>query len=133
MPASPAIKVKNFRELNRAFARAEGKVRREFRGELRDAAEPVRADAEDLAVERIRNIGRPWSRMRVGLTARLVYVAPRERGVKGRAGLVSRRPNLAGLMMDRAMQPALDNNIDEVERRIDHWLGDVEQDWGRGG
>ena len=119
MPAQ-AIRVKNLRELNIAFALADKRVRLEFRGELRNASEPVRADAQRLAASEITNIGDKWSKMRVGITRKSVYVAPTRRGVKSRGASKLRRPNLAGLLMDRAMQPALDRNISEVERRIDN-------------
>lgn len=148
MPAQ-SVRIKNFRELNAAFARADKRVRREYQGELRRASEPVRAEAQELAGSRIRNVqsGDPWSKMRVGITRRSVYVAPAQRGSRSKItartaffGLVTtgfnlgtRRPNLAGLLMDRAMQPALDNNLGEVEDRINDWLDDVERDWGRGG
>jgi hypothetical protein len=132
MPSTNAIRVKGLRELNRAFARADRDIRLGFRGALKDAAEPVRADAESLSRERIANIGDRWSRMRVGITTRVVYVAPREKGVTTRGGAAARRPNLAGLLMDRAMQPALDQNREQVVRSVERLLGDLGRDWAHG-
>lgn len=124
-----SVSVDGLRELNRAFARADKQVKAEFRGTLRKAAEPVRQDAESLAVAGIRNIGEPWSRMRVGVTRSLVYVAPRQRGRKTGAG--ARRPNLKGLLLERSLEPALENNIDGVTNDVEHMLNGVAGDWGR--
>lgn len=131
MPAD-AVRVHGFRELSRAFARADKTLRNELRDGLRDAAEPVRRDAELYARLNIRNIGVPWSRMRSRVTQRAVWVAPVERGVRSRAAQNRRRPNLAGLLLDDAMQPALDENEPEVVRRLEKVLDTVARDWERG-
>lgn len=127
MPAQTAVRVEGLRALSRAFAVADKTLSRELRKGLRDAAEPVRADAEALASSRISNIGVSWSRMRVGVTRSSVYVAPRERGTRGR----SRRSNLAGLLLERAMQPALEANIGDVEEAVDDVLATVGRAWER--
>lgn len=117
--------------LQRAFAFAERDIRLDLRASLREAAEPVRADSETLAVQRITNIGVPWSRMRVGVTRTLVYVAPRERGTKGRGNQRFRRPNLRDLLLDRAMNPALDQNQSQIETRVVNMLNDFAVKWSR--
>jgi hypothetical protein len=122
------LRVKGLRDLQRAFALADKTLAKELRGKIRDAAEPVRADAEGAAVSRIRNIGIPWSRMRVGSTATGAYVAPKKRAARGR-GNVRRRPNLADLMMGRAMLPALQRNQADVVRNVNGLLGEIERDW----
>ena len=129
MPAEGAVRVRGLRELNRAFARADRKLRLEKNDALRRAAEPVREEAEQLAVAEIPRIGDAWSRMRVGVTTKVVYVAPFERGQ--RRGN-RKRPNLAGLLMNRAMQPALDMHRSEVIERVDDLLADVGREWERG-
>ncbi len=68
--------------------------------------------------------------MRTGITQKLVYVAPRRRGLKQGRG---KRPNLAPLMMGRAMEPALEKNRPEVEREIERLLDTVADDFNRGG
>lgn len=128
MPATQAIRVEGLAELNRAFARADKKLAREMRDTLRDVGEPVRADAERLAVAQIPKVTLPWAQMRVGVTRRSVYVAPRKRGAKA-AQL--RRPNFAGLLIE-PMEQALDRNIGEAERRFDALLRDVGREWERG-
>lgn len=126
MPASGAVRVDGLRELNRAFKVADRSLQKELRDSLRDVGEPVRADAEALAVAAIPRATLEWSRMRVGVTTKAVYVAPRARRRRGTA-----RPNYAGLLLQRAMLPALDRNIGEVERRFDRMLAEVGRDWER--
>lgn len=125
------------RELSAAFAKADRDVRLGWRHELRDVAEPVRRDAEALAKEQIPRIGKRWARMRTGVTRKIVYVAPREKGNR-RTGPVSearRRADkkFAGLLMDRAMEPALEAHEAEIEQRIDHALDVMADDFNHGG
>lgn len=126
MAAQP-IRIQGLRDLQRAFALADKMLSRELTGRLREAAEPVRGSAESRAETRIRNIGIPWSRMRVGVTRVGVYVAPRKRG---RATARS-RPNLAGLLLVRAMQPALEANQSRVVDEVENLLGEVGRAWER--
>jgi hypothetical protein len=128
MPAERAVRVQGLRELSRAFAVADKTLSRELRDKLREAAEPVRSDAEALAVARIPRIGVPWSRMRVGVTRSAVYVAPRQRGARGSR---RRRPNLADLLMERSMQPALDANVPRVKESVEDVLDTVGRVWER--
>ena len=102
--ATGSVKVKGLRELNRAFKAMGKDVQKETREELRSLGEPVRAAAEQLSVARIRNIGDRWSTMRVGSTTKLVYVAPKARP----RGTGTPRPNLAPLLLGRAMEPAVE-------------------------
>lgn len=120
-------------DLQRALAKAEREVRLGVRKELRQVAEPVRAEAQQLAAGTIRNIGPAWPRMRVGVTRNLVYVAPRQRSRTSRTNPRVRRPNLAGLLMDQAMQPALDRNQTRVERELEQMLDQVADRFNRGG
>lgn len=122
------IRVEGLRELQRAFARADKTLSHELRDGLKDAAEPVRRAAEGLAVQNIRRIGIPWSRMRTGVTRKAVYVAPVQRGVKSRGG-PRRRANLFDLLLGRSLEPALDQNAALVEARMEHLLGVVAKDW----
>ena len=124
------VHVEGLAQLDRAFKQADAKLHRELRGSLERAAEPVRADAERLAAAGIRRIGLPWSQMRIGVTARSVYVAPKHRGARGRT---RKRPNLAVLLLGRAMLPALERNQAEVVARADAALAQAEHVWGRGG
>jgi hypothetical protein len=124
-----AIRVEGLTRLSRAFNAADKTLTKQLKVELRAAAEPVRADAEGLAVSGIRNIGVPWSRMRVGVTTKMVYVAPRQRGK--RTLPQNRRPNLKPLLLRRSMEPALERNKPEVIRSMEHVLDDVGHAFGR--
>jgi len=126
MPAG-MIEVKGFREMRRNLAKADKDVAKELRTTLRKAAEPVRRDAESNAAREITNIGPVWGRMRTGVTQHEVYVAPRQRGRRGKL----RRPNLAGLLMDRAMQPALDAHAKEIESEVGDMLDTLVKRWAR--
>lgn len=129
MATSGAIRVRGLRELNRAFARADRTLRKEKNDALKRAAEPVRADAQALAAANISRLGLEWSRMRVGVTTRVVYVAPAKRAVS--RGGPSARPNLAPLLMDEAMLPGLERNRETVVRELDHMLASVGRAWER--
>ena len=124
-----AIRVKGLADLNRALAQADRNVRLGIRAEYRKVAEPVRSDAESLALANISHIGVPWSRMRIGVTQRSVYVVPKQRSTKGRSRS-RRRPNLA-LLMYPQMQKALDRNADKVERSFNEMLFGVADKFNR--
>lgn len=127
--AEAGINVRGLANLNRALRQADRDVRLGIREEYRNVAEPVRAVAETLALANIRNIGVPWSRFRVGITQRAVYVVPKQRGARGR-NQRRRRPNLARLMYPQ-MQNALDRNQAEIERRFNAMLFGVADKFNR--
>jgi hypothetical protein len=115
--AGVALAVEGYEDVLRGLKTADKSIRLGVRKEIRQAAEPVRATAEALAVARISGIdeGDSWSKMRVGVTQTSVYVVPRKRGLK--VGSRKRR-NLAPLMQARAMEPALFYHQDEVFRHV---------------
>jgi len=121
--AAQTVRILGLRELDRAFGQVSRETRLGMRAELRAIAEPVRSEAQELAPQKISNIGDQWARMRVGVTARGAYVAPQSRG-RGKI----RRPNLAGLLMDQAMLPALRDHEAEIVAGLGLWLDAV----GRG-
>lgn len=128
MPAvGETLRVEGLGELSRAFALADKALKKEFRTALREVAEPVRVGAERLAVSGIPTIGLPWSRMRVGVTRHSVYVAPRQRG--RRSTILSRRPNLADLLLDRSLLPALKQNEAVVAAEMEKMLDTVGGAW----
>jgi hypothetical protein len=127
------VTVKGLRELQAAFAHADKETNRLLRAGLREVAEPVRAEAEQLAVERIPRVGPRWSRMRTGVTRKVVYVAPRERGLRTRGDDPRRRPRFGTLLMDRAMEPALERHAPEIEAAVEHLLDEVSADFNHGG
>jgi hypothetical protein len=106
--------VVGLRELQRSLAAMDKGIRKDLRDTLKAAVEPVRSDAQRLATANIRHIGPRWSLMRVGVTSSLVYLAPKQRRRGG-----SPRPNLAQLLMNRAMQPALDESENEIVAAVE--------------
>lgn len=118
--ASSTSRVKGWRELSRTFDRLGPEVSRQFREERKRLGEPVRADAERRARSEIPRIGLRWGRMRLGIRTSTVYVAPTTKRGSG-----SRRPNLAPLLMNEAMLPALDANKERIVRDIGRMLDRV--------
>lgn len=118
--AEGAIHVKGLRELNRAFAQVSKELKKEMRNELREAAEPARAKAESLAVANISNIGGYWSRVRLGVTQKSVYIVPKARRRGG-----SPRPNVGVLLLEQAYEPAVQESEPEIRDRLEGWLDDL--------
>lgn len=121
-----AIRVENYKNVLEAFGAASKTIERGFMGSLREAAEPIREDAERRAGSgEIDNLadGDPWTLMRIGVTRSMVYVAPRERGRRTRGNPALERPNLKPLLLDRAMEPAIDAHRDHVRANIEDLLG----------
>lgn len=129
MPAESTIVIKGMREFVAACDHAGRRIKQEVRSELRAVAEPVRREAEIRASTTISHIGLQWPMMRVGVTRSLVYVAPKQRGRLSRANPRLRRPNLATLLMDKAMEPALARNAATIEGAVERFLDDVGRDW----
>lgn len=119
------VRVEGLRELTRAFGKISKDLSDEVRDELLDAVEPVKERAEQLALSRIRNMPESpqYAEMRTGVSkARgVVFMVPAWRT---RRRPNRRRPNLGELLLERAMDPALDEKEDEivrgVERTLDH-------------
>lgn len=128
-----ALVVRGMRELTRTFQNAPKDVNRAYRDELKTVAEPVRMESEQLATSSIRRMTPAWSKMKTGVTTRLVYVAPRKRGIGGRGDDPRRRPNLGTLLMDRALQPALERNRARVEQDFDQMLDRLVTKWDQDG
>jgi hypothetical protein len=124
-----AVVVHGLADLNRAFRNADRATRLGERRALRAIGKPVAAAAEQLAFQQISNIGDHWSQMRVGVTQKVVYVAPSQRSKASRGNPQLRRPNLANLLMDRAMEPALEQQRNQVERDVDQFIDNVASVW----
>lgn len=114
------IRVEGYRSLMRSFALISDGLRKDLRVQLAEAAAPVKPAAESLADSRIRNIGDRWSRMRIGVTTTAVYLAPASRRRRG-----SPRPNLAPLLMNESMLPAVTAELPAVRTRLEGWLDEL--------
>ena len=127
--ATGAIRVHGLKELTRDFQKISKALSKEITKELKDAAEPVRAGAEQRALSDIRNMSATprWAAMRIGVSRAQgsVYMVPRARRAGG-----SGRTNLKDLLLDRAMDPALDDNADKVKDNINDVLGLIFDDNG---
>lgn len=128
---SSAVTVRGLRELELTFQALGKEAKRALNAELRIVAEPIRSDAQTLAASSIPRIGPKWSKMRVGVTRTLVYVAPRQRGVKGSGTNARRRPKFADLLLDRAMDPALEKNKPRIEGAVEDLFERLANDWNR--
>lgn len=125
----PLVSLHGQRELNALFAKAGKEAKAAIRRGEADIAQPLKHDIEQHALTDIRRIGPKWWRMRVGVTTNLVYVAPVQRGVKGRGDLPRRRPKFADLMEQRAFAPAVARNQPLIEGRVEALLEQIAADW----
>lgn len=121
--ASPTVRIRGLRELNRALNAYDKDLRKEMRAELRIVAQPVKELATSLALGEITNMTAHWARMRLGIAAKGVYMVPASRNAGG-----SPRPDdgsptsFVGLMLGRAMERALDQNSDKIVSGGEHLL-----------
>ena len=114
------VKVVGLKEFQRACKKADKSVQKGVRKTLKKVGEPVRQEAQDLAVARIRNIGTRWPRMRTGVTAKTIYVVPSSRRAGG-----SPRPSLKGTLLGRSMIPALENKEIETFEAFERWMDEI--------
>ncbi len=124
-----AVKVHGLKELTRDFKKMSKELSKDITKGLKDAAEPVRAGAEPLALGQIRNMSRTprWAAMKLGASAAkgtvTMYPAARRAGGSGRT-------NLKGLLLERSMEPALEQNADKVKDNVNDLLGNIFDDNG---
>jgi hypothetical protein len=125
------VQVVGLADLRRACAIAGNQMSRDMNDALKAAGEPVRSDAQSLAVANISKVGIPWSRMRLGIQRHSVYVAPVERGEKSRTRHGRRRPKFKTKLLDEAMAPALERNSDRVAQEFQDAVRDMGRAWAR--
>ena len=70
--------------------------------------------------------------MRTGVTQPMVYVAPRQRGVKTRGDDPAARPNFGNLLADPRNEPALAQHEHRIEADFDRMLDRLVPDWDTG-
>jgi hypothetical protein len=130
----PAIRLDGAFELKRAFTRLSKDLGGGVKEALESAAEPIRSQASSNARGEISGMARsriPWWRMRTGVTAHSVYIAPEQRGVKsGRINDRKRRPNLTTVMRPH-MERALADNRGSVVSNVQRELSELVRIWGR--
>jgi hypothetical protein len=114
---SSTILVSGLSELQRDLRRMASDLGPEVRKALADVGQPIARRAETLAAANISHIGPTWEQMRIGVTTKGVYLAPKSRRRRG-----SPRPNLAGLLLNDAMQPAVDESEEPVTAALEAML-----------
>lgn len=128
--ASAEVHLRNFSETSRAFSKAGKDAARMFRKVFREVAEPIQKDAQELAQQEISHIGKRWWRMRVGVTRKVVYVAPQQRGRMTKTDPKRySRPNIKTLLADKALDPALEKNEPFIEARTLNALDVLADNW----
>ncbi len=125
---APGVYIENLAEIERDFKKAGPLIAKAQNQGLLEGAEPIKREAEQLARDEISGMKRsktkpaPWSIQRVGQTIHEVYIAPHERGSKGRDPR-SRRPNFVGVMFGKSYNPALEHGRPMLTRSVENWLG----------
>ncbi len=132
MPDDVALVVEGAAQLTKVFNKAPADVKKAYKNELRTVALPVAETYTRLASSRIRRMqfSPQWAKTRIGVTQRLVYVVPRQRGSKGGP---KRRRNLFRLMAERAAEPALELNRARIRRDFELMLDRLTTKWDREG
>lgn len=120
MPAVEGVRVEGLRQLQSSLKNMGSEYATQFRVQLRGVGEAVRTLAEQKASSEISHIGPDWFRMRLGVTTKVLYVAPRQRRHDG-----SPRPNLGGLLMEKALIPATAEKQGETLQKFEHLLDSV--------
>jgi len=115
-----AVEVEGLLEFQAAMKELEATVAADLKAGLVRAAEPVKGLATRHALESISGMKRlknsAWEEFRIGQSAGLVYIAPKERGKK-KGG--QKRPNLAALLIVKAMEPAAEDARPVVEASVE--------------
>jgi hypothetical protein len=127
-----AVRIEGLRELERAFKLYGRGMEKGLREAMEAGAEVVRPAAESLARESLkpaRNVD--WSLMRVGVTRRTAYVAPAQRGRRGKLRPNAGRPNMRQKLLGESMEPALEANTSRVESEFKDALNDLARMWSR--
>lgn len=117
-----ALRVRGYREFQRAVARADRQTRKAVREELREVGEVVRADAQDLFSD-------------IDATTAAGYrVVVRQRGVSVEQRLrrtTGLHPEYGALQMRRALIPAAEENEDTIEERMERALDRIADRFAR--
>lgn len=126
--AEASFGIKGLADLRRVLRRMEGGLQKDLARRLKEAAEPVAAEARRIAPKRSRRLERsikPFARGNVaGVRASAVArSAAYPRGFAYPRRLEYGRPSRPFLL------PALQARRDEVERRVAQVLDDLARDW----
>ncbi len=128
------ILIEGLASINRSLKMSGPLVANGLRLGMREAAEPVKRDADRLSRSGLSGMKRasksppPWSVQKIGQTQHEVYIKPTQRGLRGRsrsAGENRRASKFVELMYGRSYDPALDRNRGLVRAIVDAQLSRV--------
>lgn len=110
MARRETVRIRGLREFQRAAKRAGPDARKEVRGALKEAVEPIRQDA-------VRRFAVIDQRSAAGYTT---FVTQRAAGVRqSKRKTTGKRSDYGSLQMRKALLPALRENEDEIQRGIE--------------
>ena len=106
------VKVEGIDMLVRRFDMVDARVKAGMRREILAASKPVAVFARNMALANIRNMdySPKWAVMKIGIERKSltgVYMVPKSHQL-GKNRMGRSRPNLNPLLLDRAMEPAVD-------------------------
>jgi len=128
------VLVEGLASINRSLKLSGPLVSKAMRLGLREAAVPVKRDADRLSLSGLSGMKRarvkppPWSVQKIGQTQHGVYIKPSQRGLRGRSrseGDGRRATKFVELMYGRSYDPALDRNRELVQALVEAQLSRV--------
>lgn len=117
MAEAVRVQVKGLSGLIKAADAAGKETKKLVRDRLREAAEPVLQDARSKLARYDER-----SASRLGVSVRRVGTVAVEQRLRRTTGA---HPQFGALQMTEALMPALDENADQIERRLEHALDAV--------
>lgn len=114
-----SLAVDGLRELQKAARSSDKELAKFVRTGIREIAKPVARTAELLASTEIRKMTPAWDAVKVGSTQRDVYIAPQHPKTHLRK---RKRPNMAGLLLNRAYGPAVEKHEPRIVREFEQFL-----------
>lgn len=124
-------RVDGLRELLAATERLSKEVNKDVRKQVREAAEPVRDEAQRLFLQRV--LANP-RKSRYGISVRKTGTVSVEQRVKSRYSRSNqrlKRPQFTEWQRTDALNPAFERKQNEVVRRFDETLNEIERKWLR--
>ena len=129
MADTRTVRVEGLRELLRVTDQLPKQVRKDIRDQLRQVAEPVRREAQELFLTRVSSNQR---KTRYGVSVRKAGTISVEQRVKGKSGNPKlHRPGFTKLVWQRSLAPAVEHNEREVVAGFNRVLDDLERMWRR--
>lgn len=130
--AEKAVRIEGLRELEAAFRLYGRGMEKGIREALEAGAEVVRPDAATFTAGIVKRSEVDWTQMRVGVTRRVGYVAPVQRGkFSKRNPRRYGRSKFKARVLEFALEPALTQNTERVAQEFEDALADLARLWSR--